>query len=135
PSPNFPALIPANSCFVLKTLHETARDGNAVACRETGFLAEREGFEPPIDLRLCRISSAVHSTTLPPLLDGGPFIYAQQGEDQAVPVNKDPDRSFSAAGAGSGDRSHPVRHGGRPSIEGLFRARFHQHPPREGGRL
>src|SRR4051812_19816536 len=30
-------------------------------------LAEREGFEPPIDLRLCRISSAVHSTTLPPL--------------------------------------------------------------------
>ncbi len=30
-------------------------------------MAEREGFEPPIDLRLCRISSAVHSTTLPPL--------------------------------------------------------------------
>jgi hypothetical protein len=31
-------------------------------------LAEREGFEPPIGLHLCRISSAVHSTTLPPLL-------------------------------------------------------------------
>src|SRR5579864_8903134 len=31
------------------------------------FLAEREGFEPPIGLHLCRISSAVHSTTLPPL--------------------------------------------------------------------
>jgi hypothetical protein len=30
-------------------------------------LAEREGFEPPIPLRVCRISSAVHSTTLPPL--------------------------------------------------------------------
>src|SRR5256885_17246368 len=30
-------------------------------------LAEREGFEPPIGLHLCRISSAVHSTTLPPL--------------------------------------------------------------------
>src|SRR6201996_8622374 len=29
--------------------------------------AEREGFEPPIGLHLCRISSAVHSTTLPPL--------------------------------------------------------------------
>jgi hypothetical protein len=31
-------------------------------------VAEREGFEPPIGLHLCRISSAVHSTTLPPLL-------------------------------------------------------------------
>jgi hypothetical protein len=30
-------------------------------------VAEREGFEPPIGLHLCRISSAVHSTTLPPL--------------------------------------------------------------------
>ena len=30
-------------------------------------LAEREGFEPPIRLPVCRISSAVHSTTLPPL--------------------------------------------------------------------
>src|SRR5436305_13890822 len=34
------------------------------------LLAEREGFEPPIGLHLCRISSAVHSTTLPPLLKG-----------------------------------------------------------------
>src|SRR5690242_280789 len=33
-------------------------------------MAEREGFEPPIGLHLCRISSAVHSTTLPPLLEG-----------------------------------------------------------------
>jgi hypothetical protein len=30
-------------------------------------VAEREGFEPPIGLHLCRISSAVRSTTLPPL--------------------------------------------------------------------
>ena len=30
-------------------------------------LAEREGFEPPIPLRVCRISSAVVSTTHPPL--------------------------------------------------------------------
>jgi hypothetical protein len=30
-------------------------------------LAEREGFEPPIRLPVCRISSAVRSTTLPPL--------------------------------------------------------------------
>src|SRR5215217_3044038 len=30
-------------------------------------LAEREGFEPPMELPPCRISSAVHSTTLPSL--------------------------------------------------------------------
>ena len=30
-------------------------------------LAERGGFEPPMPLQACRISSAVHSTTLPPL--------------------------------------------------------------------
>ena len=29
-----------------------------------GVLAEREGFEPPIALRLCLISSQVHSTGL-----------------------------------------------------------------------
>src|SRR5258708_32220539 len=31
------------------------------------WLAEREGFEPPVRLPVRRISSAVHSTTLPPL--------------------------------------------------------------------
>ena len=31
------------------------------------FMAERVGFEPTIPLQVCRISSAVHSTTLPPL--------------------------------------------------------------------
>ena len=30
-------------------------------------LAEREGFEPPVRLPVLRISSATHSTTLPPL--------------------------------------------------------------------
>ena len=30
-------------------------------------MAERGGFEPPIHLHVCRISSAVRSTTLPPL--------------------------------------------------------------------
>src|SRR5215213_5647550 len=35
--------------------------------RYAGVLAERGGFEPPIRLPVCRISSAVHSTTLPPL--------------------------------------------------------------------
>src|SRR6185369_9480712 len=33
-------------------------------------LAERGGFEPPIRLPVCRISSAVHSTALPPLRRG-----------------------------------------------------------------
>lgn len=32
-----------------------------------GFLAERQGFEPWVPSRVRRISSAVHSTTLPPL--------------------------------------------------------------------
>src|SRR6266566_7784094 len=32
-----------------------------------GCVAEREGFEPPIRLPVCRISSAVLSTTQPPL--------------------------------------------------------------------
>jgi hypothetical protein len=35
--------------------------------RSSVEVAEREGFEPPIRLPVCRISSAVHSTTLPPL--------------------------------------------------------------------
>ena len=41
----------------------THRTGRA----QVQLLAEREGFEPPIPLRVCRISSAVHSTALPPL--------------------------------------------------------------------
>ena len=36
------------------------------ATRNNG-LAEREGFEPPVPLRVLRISSAARSTTLPPL--------------------------------------------------------------------
>src|ERR1700737_324670 len=42
-------------------------------------VAEREGFEPPIGLHLCRISSAVHSTTLPPLQAAR--VWAVLGED------------------------------------------------------
>src|SRR5665213_2154416 len=33
-------------------------------------MAEREGFEPPVHLRVLRISSATRSTTLPPLREG-----------------------------------------------------------------
>ena len=37
-----------------------------------GHVAEREGFEPTIPLRVCRISSAVLSTTQPPLRSAPP---------------------------------------------------------------
>jgi hypothetical protein len=36
-------------------------------------MAEREGFEPPVELPPRRISSAVHSTTLPPLREVVPL--------------------------------------------------------------
>src|SRR6202048_2274749 len=42
----------------------STRDWSSDVCSSD---LEREGFEPPIGLHLCRISSAVHSTTLPPL--------------------------------------------------------------------
>jgi hypothetical protein len=48
-----------------KRRHNSAVD--ILLCNIRDLLAEREGFEPPIGLHLCRISSAVHSTTLPPL--------------------------------------------------------------------
>ena len=38
-----------------------------VVSKKRKTMAEREGFEPPIELPLCRISSAVLSTTQPPL--------------------------------------------------------------------
>lgn len=40
------------------------------ACNPKSNLAEREGFEPSIQLPVCRISSAVLSTTQPPLRRG-----------------------------------------------------------------
>ncbi len=39
-------------------------------------LAEREGFEPPIRLPVCRISSAVLSTTQPPLQAFDPLCFS-----------------------------------------------------------
>jgi hypothetical protein len=43
------------------------------------IVAEREGFEPPIPLRVCRISSAVLSTTQPPLRGGRTGRIAHSG--------------------------------------------------------
>src|ERR1051326_5146757 len=64
--------------------------GRGLASRFVGGVAEREGFEPPIRLPVCRISSAVHSTTLPPLRNenlwgrvvAGPYLAA------TPPLNK-----------------------------------------------
>ena len=55
---------------------------------------EGRGCEPPIGLHLCRISSAVHSTTLPPLL-------------------KAPVRSRAPGGWGVNRRGWRVRQGAR----------------------
>ena len=41
--------------------------GRSAACSAVRQLAERQGFEPWVPSRVRRISSAVHSTTLPPL--------------------------------------------------------------------
>ena len=40
---------------------------NLLISKAFRYMAEREGFEPSVDLRLRLISSQVHSTTLPPL--------------------------------------------------------------------
>ena len=46
-------------------------------------VAEREGFEPPIQLPVCRISSAVLSTTQPPLQQGRGTRLKQSGGEIA----------------------------------------------------
>src|ERR1700738_2339965 len=58
-------------------------------------VAEREGFEPPIGLHLCRISSAVHSTTLPPLQAArvGAVLGEEGGADKPVAAGNSPPRA------------------------------------------
>ena len=51
---------PATECFTV-SLQMRLNIGSP------GGMAERVGFEPTIPLQVCRISSAVRSTTLPPL--------------------------------------------------------------------
>ena len=68
--------------------------GNAEASDASPFsrlvfeakLAEREGFEPPIRLPVCRISSAVHSTALPPLRDRRFTLQKRASPDGVVPT-------------------------------------------------
>src|SRR5258705_9432705 len=71
-----------NSSFFSAISHQLSRTNH----REFA-VAEREGFEPPIRLPVCRISSAVHSTTLPPLQAGARgcrrYVAARGGPDKA----------------------------------------------------
>lgn len=50
------------------------RSEPSVSFRMLRRVAEREGFEPPMELPPCRISSAVQSTTLPPLREVEPAL-------------------------------------------------------------
>ena len=59
------------------------------------MMAEREGFEPPMGLHPCRISSAVHSTTLPPLR--GAWSAFRRGADIAI-VDEDHKRKLHGPG-------------------------------------
>ena len=47
-------------------------------------LADREGFEPPVQLPVRRISSAVLSTTQPPVRAGRHPLLAMRGERKIV---------------------------------------------------
>lgn len=94
-------------------------------------MAEREGFEPPIGLHLCRISSAVHSTTLPPLRGAeaagwpaglrGVFYARIPGETRR------PARRFWGDGreivpSGAGRAGDAVNRGRRARVSGRFEA-------------
>src|SRR5215207_5712784 len=53
--------------LVSRQLHAATRHRRSGTLQFASGVAEREGFEPPIRLPVCRISSAVLSTTQPPL--------------------------------------------------------------------
>ena len=82
---------------------DPAQDGTerrqSLAQRSRMYLAEREGFEPPIGLHLCRISSAVRSTTLPPLQAIENIVYigmVEPGRERQRPLPMFSARLFSA---------------------------------------
>ena len=71
-------------------------------------MAEREGFEPPVRLPVRRISSAVLSTTQPPLRGGG-----RAGRRY---VAKRWPRNKGGRGSGRGRRHHDQTCSGRPRV-------------------
>src|SRR4029453_19173960 len=79
-------------------------------------LAEREGFEPPIGLHLCRISSAVHSTTLPPLQapirgdSSGPRSGRVLGEDGGTDKARGQDFRYPPGGAQDNKKEPKMEH-------------------------
>src|SRR5215218_3960607 len=60
--------------LVSRQLHAAARHRRSGTLQFSSGVAEREGFEPPIRLPVCRISSAVLSTTQPPLRGAEPAL-------------------------------------------------------------
>src|SRR5262252_7672470 len=85
-------------------------------------VAEREGFEPPIRLPVCRISSAVRSTTLPPLRggylghfrpSGNPIFFAEPAR-ALVPASSRDRRKFGAWNGLSPPRSQAADRGRAP---------------------
>jgi hypothetical protein len=107
-----PRLAPARSRHVLEMTEMNQRFG----------VAEREGFEPPIGLHLCRISSAVHSTTLPPLLKapksrrgavrGRGRVLGEDGGPDKRTADKIGGRNRKASEKGSWDRHTQAQIGG-----------------------
>src|SRR5262245_6915109 len=79
---------------------------------EPAPVAEREGFEPPIRLPVCRISSAVLSTTQPPLRSAEPRADALQW---CTYLAKPLRRNKSPAGF--------ARHASGPTAGGVSRGR------------
>src|SRR6266568_2016382 len=63
-----------------------------------GYLAEREGFEPPIRLPVCRISSAVHSTARPPLPACGERVGMRGGTDADQGICRSPSPDLASLG-------------------------------------
>lgn len=61
-----------------------------------GGMAEREGFEPPVELPPRRISSAVQSTTLPPLREIGPLAAAGRNGPAYGIANRRPQQDLTA---------------------------------------
>ena len=67
------------------------------------IVAEREGFEPSIPLRVCRISSAVLSTTQPPLRSPKPAFRRPDTDGRYLTKRTKTDKGGTAYIAGVSD--------------------------------